>query len=408
MRVIGTAGHVDHGKSTLVSALTGINPDRLKEEQIREMTIELGFAWLTLPNGEEVGIIDVPGHRDFIENMLAGVGGIDAVIFVVAADEGVMPQSKEHLAILNLLQVKSGIIALTKIDLVTDMEWLSLVEEDVRSVVNGTFLENAPLIHVSSRSGEGLKEVVSHLQEVLSESTQRKDIGKPRLPIDRVFSIAGFGTVVTGTLLDGKLEIGKEIVILPSGKKGRIRGLQTHKRKEESAIPGSRVAVNVTGLEMSDIKRGDVLCYPLHYQGSQRVDVYFKMLPDSTREMKHDDEMKIFIGATESLVRVRLIGKESVKPGEEAWLQIEAERDLVCSRGDHYIFRRPSPGETIGGGIILNPNPGRRYKRFSPNVIMQYETLYKGTPTEILFQSLQEMGITTLLSSLSKPPRCLK
>ncbi len=407
MRVIGTAGHVDHGKSALVSALTGINPDRLKEEQIREMTIDLGFAWLTLPNGEEVGIIDVPGHRDFIENMLAGVGGIDAVIFVVAADEGVMPQTKEHLAILNLLQVKSGIIALTKKDLVTDKEWMSLVEEDVRSVVSGTFLENAPMIHVSSKNGEGLKEVVSHLQEILSESTPRQDIGKPRLPIDRVFSIAGFGTVVTGTLLDGKLEIGKEIVILPSGKMGRIRGMQTHKRKEESALPGSRVAVNINGLETSDIKRGDVLCYPLQYQGSQRVDVYFKMLSDSSRELKHDDEVKIFIGASEALVRVRLIGKESVKPGEEAWLQIEAEQNLVCSRRDHYIFRRPSPGETIGGGIILNPNPGRRYKRFSDSVILQYETLYKGTPAEIFYQALQEMGITTVealfkTSTLSK------
>ena len=395
MRVIGTAGHVDHGKSTLVSALTGINPDRLKEEQIREMTIDLGFAWLTLPNGEEVGIIDVPGHRDFIENMLAGVGGIDAVIFVVAADEGVMPQTKEHLAILNLLQIKSGIIALTKKDLVSDMEWMALVEEDVRSIVSGSFLENAPMIQVSSKNGEGLKEIVLNLQEILSESMRRKDIGKPRLPIDRVFSIAGFGTIVTGTLLDGKLEIGKEIEILPSGKMGRIRGLQTHKRKEESALPGSRVAVNITGLEMSDIKRGDVLCYPRQYRATKRIDTYFKMLPDSSREMTHDDEMKIFLGATESLVRVRLIGKESVKPGEEAWLQIEAERDLVCSRGDHYIFRRPSPGETIGGGIILNPNPGRRHKRFSTNVILQYKTLCKGTPSEILYQSLQDLGITT-------------
>jgi selenocysteine-specific elongation factor len=408
MRVIGTAGHVDHGKSTLVSALTGINPDRLKEEKIREMTIDLGFAWLTLPNGEEVGIIDVPGHRDFIENMLAGVGGIDAVIFVVAADEGVMPQTREHLAILNLLQVKSGIIALTKIDLIRDLEWMSMVEEDVRMVVNGSFLENAPIIHVSSKNGEGLRELVFCLQEILSESPQRKDIGKPRLPIDRVFSISGFGTVVTGTLQDGKLEIGKEIVILPSGKMGRIRGLQTHKRKEERALPGSRVAVNITGLEMSQIKRGDVLCYPLDYRGSQRLDMYFKMLPGSPGEMKHDDEMKIFVGAAESLVRVRLIGKESVKPGEEAWLQIEAERELVCSRGDHYIFRRPSPAETIGGGIILNPSPGRRHKRFSANVIMQYETLYNGTPAEILFKSLQGMGITTVeqlfkSSTLSKP-----
>ena len=228
MRVIGTAGHVDHGKSTLIEALTGTHPDRLKEEREREMTIDLGFAWLELPGGEPVGIVDVPGHRDFIENMLAGIGGIDAALFVVAADEGVMPQTREHLAILDILQINGGIIALTKIDLVGDGEWLDLVEEDVRGVVSGTVLQNAPIMRVSAKTSQGIPELLEKLEHVLGERPPRQDLGRPRLPVDRVFSIAGFGTVVTGTMSDGHLRVGDDVEILPRGVRGRIRGLQTH------------------------------------------------------------------------------------------------------------------------------------------------------------------------------------
>jgi selenocysteine-specific elongation factor len=248
MHVVGTAGHVDHGKSTLVQALTGINPDRLQEEQEREMTIDLGFAWLNLPNGDPVGIVDVPGHRDFVENMLAGVGGIDAALFVVAADEGVMPQTREHLAILDLLQVSGGVVALTKVDLVDDPDWLDLVTADVAEVLKGTVLEDAPLVPVSARTGQGLDSLLAALQQVLAHTEPRPDRGRPRLWIDRVFTISGFGTVVTGTLVDGGLDVGQEVELLPQGLRARIRGLQTHKEKIQHAVPGSRVAVNLSGL----------------------------------------------------------------------------------------------------------------------------------------------------------------
>ena len=240
MRVIGTAGHVDHGKSTLVLALSGINPDRLREEQEREMTIDLGFAWITLPDGESVGIVDVPGHRDFIENMLAGVGGIDAALFVVAADEGVMPQTREHLSILDLLKVNTGIIALTKVDIAESEEWVELVTADLSETLEGTVLAGVPILPVSARTGEGLDELVTALQETLAQASPRPDRGRPRLPVDRVFTISGFGTVVTGTLTDGCFEVGQEVEILPRGLKARVRGLQTHKQKTEK--PGSEQA----------------------------------------------------------------------------------------------------------------------------------------------------------------------
>jgi len=262
LQVIGTAGHVDHGKSTLINRLTGINPDRLKAEQDREMSIELGFAWLKLPNGQDVGIVDVPGHRDFIENMLAGIGGIDAVLFVVAADEGVMPQTMEHLAIIDLLQIPTGVVALTKIDLIDDPEWLDLVEADLSDILSGTVLADAPIVRVSARSGTGLESLVEVLQGVLSEQPHRPDLNRPRLPVDRVFTLPGFGTIVTGTLSNGHLTVGDLVEILPSGVEGRIRGLQTHKQSEENAFPGSRTAVNISGVSVNQIERGNVVVHP--------------------------------------------------------------------------------------------------------------------------------------------------
>lgn len=401
MRVIGTAGHVDHGKSTLIEALTGVHPDRLKEEREREMTIDLGFAWMTLPDGDEVGIVDVPGHRDFIENMLAGIGGIDAALFVIAADEGVMPQTREHLAILDILQIQGGVIALTKIDLVGEdelsrSEWLDLVEEDVRAVMAETVFEDAPIVRVSARTGEGLEELLEALQACLSERPPRPDTGKPRLPVDRVFTIAGFGTVVTGTLSDGALRIGEELEILPGRLRGRVRGLQTHKRKEEIAVPGSRTAVNISGVNVDQIKRGDVLAHPGSYSASKRIDVRFRLLPDASLPLEHNTETKLFIGAAEVVARVRLLGVDVLKPGESGWLQLELSEPVVAVRGDRYILRRPSPAETLGGGVVADTQLKKRHKRFDQEVLSRLESLMEGSPADILLQAFQSLGITTL------------
>lgn len=396
MRVIGTAGHVDHGKSTLVESMTGINPDRLKEERERQMTIDLGFAWMELPSGEPVGIIDVPGHRDFIENMLAGIGGIDAALFVIAADEGVMPQTREHLAILDLLQINGGIVALTKVDLVEDVDWIELVEEDIRQTLSGTVLEGVPIVRVSAIRGEGISRLLELLDEILIERPPRQDLGRPRLPVDRVFSIAGFGTVVTGTLSDGHLKVGEEVEILPQGLPARIRGLQTHKQKEELALPGSRTAVNLTGVALEDINRGDVVANVGDYESTRRIDVRFRQLVDVSQPIKHNMEVKLFVGAAEVLARVRTLGDEVIKPGEEGWLQLETKDPVVVIRGDRYILRRPSPRETIGGGIVVDSNPRGRYKRFDETIISRLESLAKGDPTDILFQSLASMAAAPL------------
>ncbi|MBN1145875.1 MAG: selenocysteine-specific translation elongation factor [Anaerolineales bacterium] len=401
MRVIGTAGHVDHGKSTLIEALSGIHPDRLKEEREREMTIDLGFAWMTLPSpdggqGEEVGIVDVPGHRDFIENMLAGIGGIDAALFVVAADEGVMPQTREHLAILDILQIQGGVVALTKIDLVDDPDWLDLVEADLQDVLANTVLEGAPIVRVSARSGAGLAELKAALAASLAGQPTRPDLNRPRLPIDRVFSIAGFGTVVTGTLTDGRLQVGDEIEILPHGVRGRVRGLQTHKRKEQAATPGSRTAVNISGVSLDQLARGDVIAHPGDYQATRRLDVRFRLLPDVGQSLKHDTEVKLFIGASEVVARLRLLGAEELPPSQEGWLQLESEQPVVAVRGDRYILRRPSPSETLGGGVVVDSHPKGRHKRFAAATMERLEALSKGTPVDVLLQALLALGAAPL------------
>lgn len=390
MRVIGTAGHVDHGKSTLVKRLTGIDPDRLAEEKAREMTIDLGFAWLTLPNGETLGIVDVPGHRDFIENMLAGVGGIDAVLLVIAADEGIMPQTREHLAILDLLGIQKGLIVLTKIDLIDDPDWLNLVEYDIREAVSQTTLANAEIVRVSAHTGAGIKELIELVGELVADLPLNTNANTPRLPIDRIFTISGFGTVVTGTLLGGTLRVGDEIEIQPAGLRGRIRGLQSYKQPIDIAQPGSRVAVNLTGIEKNALERGFVLTYPRQLQPTILADVYFRHLKDASRPLKHDAEAKLFVGAAESTVRVRLLNDEILPPGVESWLQLKLEKPLAIAQGDRFILRYPSPGETIGGGIVVNPQPGRRWKRFQTSVIEQLETRMRGTPAERVTQAANQ------------------
>ncbi|MCD6552763.1 MAG: selenocysteine-specific translation elongation factor [Anaerolineae bacterium] len=387
--VIGTAGHVDHGKSALVQAMTGINPDRLKEEQEREMTIDLGFAWLTLPSGERVGIVDVPGHKDFIKNMLAGVGGIDAALFVVAADEGVMPQTREHLAILDLLKVPGGVVAVTKIDLVEDQEWLELVMADLAEQLTGSCLERAEIIPVSARTGEGLPELIAALDRYLTTSAARPDLGRPRLPIDRVFTIAGFGTVVTGTLIEGTLQVGQEVEILPQGLKARIRGLQTHKQKIDVAVPGSRVAVNLTGVSTDQLRRGDVVTMPGWLRPTTLVDVRLHYLADNPRPLRHNTQVDFFSGAAEVVARVRLLGQETLQPGQTGWAQLRLESPVALVKHDRFIIRQPSPSRTLGGGMVVEPYPGRKHRRFRPEVIARLETLAHGTPQEILLLSLE-------------------
>ncbi|MEO5887912.1 MAG: selenocysteine-specific translation elongation factor, partial [Anaerolineales bacterium] len=383
MRVIGTSGHIDHGKSTLVAALTGIHPDRLKEEQLRAMTIELGFGWMLLPNGEELGVVDVPGHRDFIENMLSGIGGIDAALLVIAADEGVMPQTREHLAILDILQIPAGLIVLTKTDLAPDSAWLDLVETDIRLAVAGTVMQDAPILRVSAKTRTGLDALISHLQSILEQKSARSDLNRPRLPVDRVFSMSGFGTVATGTLSDGHLSVGDEVEVLPAGLKGRIRGLQTHKKKEDTAVPGSRTAVNISGITTEEVRRGDVIAHPGQYQPTRRLDARFRLLEEASSSIKHGNEVKFFISASETIAILRLLGTEELNPGEEAWIQLELREPVVAVRGDRYILRRPSPGETLGGGMIVDHHPKGRHKRFDEEILKSLGSLAYGSPAEV-------------------------
>jgi selenocysteine-specific elongation factor len=395
MYVVGTAGHVDHGKSSLVEALTGIDPDRLAEEKAREMTIDLGFAWMTFGEGEEVGIIDVPGHRDFIENMLAGVGGIDLALFVVAADEGVMPQTKEHLAILDLLEVHGGVIALTKVDLIDDPDWLELVSLDLGETLAGTVLEDAPIVPVSARTGQGIAELKEVLWQRLQATQPRPNKRRPRLPVDRVFSLSGFGTVVTGTLIDGRFRTGDQIEVQPSGYKGRIRGLQTHKTKRDVVQPGSRVAVNLTGISRDLIERGDVVSMPGTITGTILLDAAYRHLPNTGTPLKHNMEVKFFVGAAEVVARTRVLGQPQIQPGQEGWLQLALSAPVAVVRGDRFILRRPSPGATLGGGQVLDPYPGKRHRRFRPGVVEHLQTLAQGSPAELLLQVLSRLEPTT-------------
>lgn len=391
MHVIGTAGHIDHGKSTLVQALTGIDPDRLVEEKKREMTIDLGFAWMTLGD-EEIGIVDVPGHRDFIENMLAGVGGIDLALFVIAADEGVMPQTREHLAILDLLAVQKGVVALTKIDLVDDPDWLELVTLETNELLQGTALADSPIIPVSAHTQAGLGQLKEVIYKALHEIEPRIDLGRPRLPIDRIFSLPGFGTIVTGTLLDGILHVGDEVEIAPGGSRGRIRGLQTHKAKLEAAQPGSRVAINLTGINRDDLRRGQVITTGGHLKSTQLIDVQYRQLPDADAPLFHNVAVKLFTGASEAPARTRIIGGEQIAPGETGWIQLILDEPIAVLRGDRFIMRRPSPGATIGGGILLDAHPGRRHRRFRSESIERFQSLAHGDPEELLLRTIIRSG----------------
>ncbi len=380
MYVIGTAGHVDHGKSTLVEALTGIDPDRLREEKVRGLTIDLGFAWLTLPGGEEVSIVDVPGHERFIKNMLAGVGGIDLALLVIAADEGVMPQTREHLAIIDLLGITRGVVAVTKADLV-EPDLLELATIDAEDVLKDTGIEGSPIIGCSAITRQGLDELTTAIEQILGETPEKRDIGRPRLPIDRAFTMSGFGTVVTGTLIDGSLEIGQEVEIAPAGLRSRVRGLQTHGRKVETAPPGRRTAVNLGGLSVDQLRRGMLVTVPGAMKPSKAFDVRLKAVRYVGRPIRHNLTLTFHTGSTEVEGRILLLDSDEVKPGDEAWAQIRLNEPVAAAKGDHFIIR--DTNDTLGGGRIVEMNV-RRHRRFHAPTIEALETLAEGTPAEAL------------------------
>ena len=393
MWVLGTAGHVDHGKTSLVHALTGMNPDRLREEQEREMTIDLGFAWLTLPSGREVSIVDVPGHEDFIKNMLAGIGGIDIALFVVAADESVMPQTREHLAILDLLRIPQGVVALTKIDLIEEEGWLNLVQEEVREELQGTVLEDAAIVPVSSVTGDGIPCLLDELDRLLEHAEPHHDLGRPRLPIDRVFTMSGFGTVVTGTLIEGRLAVGDEVQIVPGELGGRIRGLQSHKQKVAEAMPGARVAVNLSGVTVGELGRGEVLTRPGWLEPTTLLDARLKLLLGVPWPLKHNAMVVFFSGSARVPAHVRLLDVDILQPGQSAWVQFRLAHPIAVVRGDRYVVRLASPSLTLGGGAIVQAHPIRRHKRFRPEVVEALEALSSGRPKDVLLQMLRQMCI---------------
>lgn len=384
--IVGTAGHVDHGKTQLVKALTGVYTDRLKEEKERGISIELGFAPVELENGQRIGLVDVPGHEKFIKQMLAGVGGMDLVMLVVAADEGVMPQTQEHLDIIDLLQVKKGIVVVTKSDLV-DPEWLELVQEEIREALTGTVLEKAPLCAVSAVTGFGMAELKKELQELAASTPPKALTGKTRLPIDRVFSISGFGTVVTGTLWSGKVKQNDNLQIVPEGIATRARSVQVHGEPVEEALAGQRVAINLANVEVSDIARGSVVITPGTLHPSHLIDVELKLLKQA-KELANRTRIRFHVGTSEALGRVVLLDRDVLKPGETALAQLQLEEVVVSAKGDRFVIRSYSPMHTIGGGVIIEPQ-GVKLKRFKPEVLEMLKTKLVGTPEELILKELQ-------------------
>ncbi len=388
--VLGTAGHIDHGKTTLIKALTGIDCDRLKEEKERGITIELGFAAMTLPSGISISIVDVPGHEKFVHHMVAGATGVDLVALVIAADEGIMPQTREHLEICDLLRVKKGLVALTKIDLV-EKDWLELVKEEIREFLQGTFLENAPIIPVSSVTGEGLTEFVREVDRLTQEVEERSPEGIFRLPIDRVFTMKGFGTVVTGTVVSGKISIGDNLEILPSGLMTKVRGIQIHGKPVEAALAGARAGINLQGLEKSAIARGEVLAHAQTLRTTNNLDAVFNLLPSATKPLKNRSRVRLHVGTMEVLGKILILGSEEIKPGEEAYIRLLLEEPTVALAGDRFVIRSYSPVVTIGGGEILDAFP-TRHKRVSPNLKSEMDILLKSPPEEKVKLHLWKAG----------------
>ncbi|HKB18511.1 MAG TPA: selenocysteine-specific translation elongation factor [Candidatus Dormibacteraeota bacterium] len=395
--VVGTAGHIDHGKSTLITALTGIDPDRLAEEKRRGMTIDLGFAHKTLPTGREIGIVDVPGHARFMRNMLAGAHGLDAVLLVIAADEGVMPQTREHLDILDLLEVRRGLVVLTKVDLV-DAEWLNLVKEEAIAAVKGTSLEGSAVIPVSAVTGAGLPELVASLDQLLATSDERPDGGRPRLPIDRVFTMSGFGTVVTGTLVDGSLRVGDEMEVVPGGRLVRVRGLQRHNEKVEMVGAGSRVAANIIGVGKNDLARGDVLALPRSIEPARRIDATVRVLSSASQPVRHGAELLLHSGTVEVGCRVVVLDGDEVAPGAQGWVQLYLERPIAAAAHDRFVLRVPSPAMTVAGGAFVDVAP-RKHPRHDSAV---RESLVRRAAGNVLQEELRKYPRGVAVSALLK------
>jgi len=406
--ILGTAGHIDHGKSALVEALTGIDPDRLKEEKERGITIELGFAYLDLPSGQRIGIVDVPGHEKFVKHMVAGAGAIDIVALIIAADEGVMPQTREHLDICTLLGVKRGLVVLTKIDLV-DEDLKELAIDDIKDFIKGTFLDRARIVSVSAVTKEGIPELINALANLVDEVEERPSDGLLRLPIDRVFSMRGFGTVVTGTIVSGTIRAGDAVEALPKGITARVRGLQVHNTKVEQAVAGQRTAVNLQGVEKASLERGDVLLHPGTVPPAELLDVEIIYLPHASHPLKNGANLRFHTGTSHRMAKILLLGTNDLKPGERGYAQVRLDRAVVVLPNDHFVLRGSSFIQTIGGGTVLDAHP-ERHKRFKGDVITQIQHLKSGDPNFILKYHIRKAGnrglaLRQLSSFANLPPK---
>ena len=400
--IVGTAGHIDHGKTTLIKALTGRNTDRWEEEQRRGITIDLGFTYFDLKNGDRVGIIDVPGHEKFINNMVAGVVGMDLVLLVVAADEGIMPQTREHMDILGLLGIKKSILVINKCDLV-DEEWLELVEEELQEELEGTFLEGAPVVKVSAATGQGLDELTDTIQQLMSDEVVAKDTQTiPRLPIDRAFTLSGFGTIITGTLISGTITREDVLEMYPIGKECKIRNIQVHGQNQDKCYAGQRVAINLSNVKKKEIRRGCVLAPKNSMKNTDLLDVKLKVLEDSMRILTNHERLHLYTGTSEILCRAVLLDKEQIGPGEEGLVQLRLEEEIAVKRGDRFVVRFYSPMETIGGGIVLEPNPVRK-KRFDAQAIEELKKKESGSLGDVMELQIKEHGDTMItLAELAK------
>ncbi|QUO32061.1 selenocysteine-specific translation elongation factor [Faecalicatena sp. Marseille-Q4148] len=400
--IIGTAGHIDHGKTTLIKALTGRNTDRWEEEQRRGITIDLGFTYFDLPCGDRVGIIDVPGHERFINNMVAGVVGMDLVMLVVAADEGIMPQTREHMDILGLLGIEKSILVINKCDLV-DEEWLELVEEEIKEELEGTFLEHAPVVKISAATGQGIPELISTIEELTADDVTEKDTQTiPRLPIDRAFSISGFGTIITGTLLSGTIAKDTSLMMYPIGKECKIRSIQVHGQDVDKCYAGQRVAINLSNVKKSELKRGCVLAPPNSMKNTMMLDVKMNVLPSSMRILTNHSRLHLFTGTSEILCRAILLDQEELGPGESGYVQLRLEEEIAVRRGDKFVVRFYSPMETIGGGMILEPNPEKK-KRFQEDAIEELKQKESGSSADVIALHAKQHGDTMVtLQELAK------
>ncbi|SHE65586.1 selenocysteine-specific translation elongation factor [Clostridium fallax] len=385
--IIGTAGHIDHGKTTLIRALTGRETDTLEEEKKRGISINLGFTYFDLPSGKRAGIIDVPGHEKFIKNMLAGVSTVDVVLLVIAADEGVMPQTKEHLEILSLLNVKKGIVVLTKKDMV-DEEWLEMITEDVKEKLKGTFLENAPLVQVSAKNKDGIKALIDEIEKATDEVESKDREGHFRLPVDRVFTISGFGTVVTGTIISGRVSVGDTIEVYPETIQGKVRNIQVHEEDKPFAEAGQRSAINLSNIKKEDIKRGDIIATPNIMEPSYIIDCSFKYLSSQSKNLENRQRVRVYHGTKEIIGRVILLSDEELKPGDESYIQLRLEDTITAQRGDRIVIRNYSPMETIGGGVIIEP-VGKKVKRFDEEYIKELKIKEKGSAEDIIEKVLE-------------------